>query len=81
MAAEELTDSMNIVETDDELSTEVASMYSGTVDELAELVEDEVEHEAAVRVICRLKCAQDPVDEQCAELEVGVELQVEDNQS
>jgi len=46
LAAGKLTDSTNGAETDDELSTEVASMYSGTVDELAELVEDMAEHEA-----------------------------------
>ena len=58
MAAGKLKDSTNIAETDDEL---------------AELVEDEIEHDATVRVICRLKCAVVPVDEQCAELEVVVD--------
>ena len=57
MAAGKLKDSTNVAETDDEL---------------AELVEDEIEHRSTVRVICRPKCAQDPVGEPCAELEVGV---------
>ena len=58
MAAGELKDSTNSAETNDEL---------------AELVEDEVEHEAPVRSIRRPKCALDPVGDLCAELEVGVE--------
>ena len=58
MAAGELKDSTNSAETNDEL---------------AELVEDEVEHEAPVRGIRRPKCALDPVGDLCAVLEVGVE--------
>ena len=40
---------------------------------LAELVEDVIEHKAAVIVVCRLKCARAPVDELSVELEVGVD--------
>ena len=46
-------------------------MYSGTDDELAELVEDMAEHEAQANGVHRPEC----------ELELGVELQVGDNQS
>ena len=48
-------------------STKVAE----TDDELAELVEDMAEHKAQANGVRRLKC----------ELELGVELQVGDNQS
>ena len=67
MAAGKLKDSTNVVETDDEL---------------AELVEDEIEHWPAVRVVWRLKSALVPVDDQCAELEVVLDnCKYEDNQS
>jgi len=58
LAAGELIDSTNNAETDDEL---------------AELVEDEIEHDAPVRYICRLKCALVPVGDPCAELVVSVD--------
>ena len=61
MAAGELIDSTN------------KQNVGETGAELAELVEDEIEHDATVRVVCRLKCDVVPVDEQCAELEVGVD--------
>ena len=56
----------------DELdSTNSAEIYDETGAELAELVEDVAEHEAQANGVRRPEC----------ELEVGVELQVGDNQS
>ena len=52
-------------------STNSAEIYDETGAELAELVEDVAEHKAPVKGVRRPKC----------ELEVGVELQVGDNQS
>ena len=50
-----------------------STISAETNDELAELTEDEVEHEAPVKVIRRPKCALDPVGDLCAEQEVVVD--------
>jgi len=56
-------------------------MYSGTVDELAELVEDVAVHEAPEAMVSGGQSVRVPVGDPCVELEVDVELQVVDNQS
>ena len=81
MAADKLIDSTNSAEIYDELSTEVASMYSRTDDELAELVEDVAVHEAPEAMVSGGQSVRVPVGDPCVELEVDVELQVVDNQS
>ena len=56
-------------------------MYKGTVDELAELVEDVAVHEAPEAMVSGGQSVRVPVGDPCEELEVDVELQVVDNQS